>query len=77
MKLTNIENAESFMRAIDACKGKIELIGPDIRVNLKSKMTQLLSLARLFDADIELGDFEIIAYEPDDVLFLMQFLATG
>ena len=77
MKLTNIKSADSFMHIIDACKGKVELIGPDIRVNLKSKMTQLLSLAKLFDADIELGDFEIIAYNQDDVLLLMQYLATA
>ena len=77
MKLTNIKSADSFMHIIDACKGQVELIGPDIRVNLKSKMTQLLSLAKLFDADIELGDFEIIAYNQDDVLLLMQYLATA
>lgn len=74
MKLINISNADKFMEVIDMCHGKVELIGPDIRVNLKSKMAQFLSLAKLFDADVDLGEFEIIAYEPDDVQLLVQYL---
>lgn len=74
MKLINITDADKFMEVIDMCQGKVELIGPDIRVNLKSKMTQFLSLAKLFDADVDLGEFEIIAYEADDVQLLIQYL---
>ena len=77
MKLLNLDNAESLMEVIDKCRGKVELLGPDIRVNLKSKMSQLLSLAKLFNAGVDLGEFEILAYEPDDVLLLINYLRGG
>ena len=74
MKLQNITNAERFMEVVDMCKGKVELIGPDIRVNLKSKMCQFLALAELFNADVDLGEFEIVAHEFDDGQLLIQYL---
>lgn len=74
MKLLNVPDAEKFMNVIDMCKGKVELIGPDIRVNLKSKMSQFLALAELFNADVDLGEFEIVAHEFDDVQLLIQYL---
>lgn len=74
MKLMNITNPDKFMEVIDMCKGKVELIGPDIRVNLKSKMSQFLALAELFNADVDLGEFEIVAHEFDDVQLLIQYL---
>ena len=52
-----------------------EIVLPNDRAIGRSRRATFV--CNLFDADIELGDFEIIAYEPDDVLFLMQFLATG
>ena len=75
MKLTNVKDANKLMEVVNKCKGKVELIGPDIRLNLKSKITQLVSLAELFSADVELGDFEIVAYDSDDVYLLIEFLA--
>ena len=55
IKLMNIQNPNTFMEIVNKCKGKVELVGPDLRLNLKSKMSQLLSLAKLFDADVDLG----------------------
>ena len=75
MKLTNVKDANKLMEVVNKRKGKVELIGPDIRLNLKSKITQLVSLAELFSADVELGDFEIVAYDSDDVYLLIEFLA--
>lgn len=77
MKLMNIQDPNKFMEVVDMCKGKVELIGPDLRMNLKSKMSQLLTLASLFKADVDLGEFEIVAYDPDDVLLLINFLRGG
>lgn len=74
MKLINVKDPNKLMNVVNKCKGKVELIGPDIRVNLKSKIAQLVSLAELFSAEVELGEFEIVAYEPDDVLLLIEFL---
>ena len=74
MKLMNISDPNKFMEVVDKCKGKVELIGPDIRVNLKSKMTQFLALAELFNADVDLGEFEIVAHEFSDVQLLIQYM---
>lgn len=74
MKLVNVKDPNELMNVVNKCKGKVELIGPDLRLNLKSKITQLVSLAELFSADVELGEFEIVAYDYDDVMLLIQFL---
>lgn len=77
IKLMNIQNPNTFMEIVDKCKGKVELVGPDLRLNLKSKMSQLLSLAKLFDADVDLGTFKIAIYDPDDVLLIINYLRGG
>ena len=38
-KLNNVRDIEGLFRVIDQCKGKVELIGDDIRINLKSKLS--------------------------------------
>ena len=49
MKIKNIENPEEFLKVIDSCKGRVELITDDgDRLNLKSKLCQLDSLSTIF-----------------------------
>ena len=49
MKIQNIDNVEKFFNVIDQCKGTVELVSPEgDRINLKSKLTQYLSMATLF-----------------------------
>ena len=37
MKVKNITNIEGFFKAVDSCKGKVELVtGEGVRLNLKS-----------------------------------------
>ncbi len=46
MKVQNITDIEGFFKAIDSCKGKVELVtGEGDRLNLKSKLSQYVSLA--------------------------------
>ena len=46
MKIKNIDNPEEFLKVIDSCQGKVELITDDgDRLNLKSKLCQLVSLS--------------------------------
>ena len=48
MKIKNIDNPEEFLKVIDSCQGKVELITDDgDRLNLKSKLCQLVSLSLL------------------------------
>ena len=49
MKIQNIDNVEKFFKVVDSCKGKVELVtGEGDRLNLKSKLSQYVSLANIF-----------------------------
>ena len=74
MKVENIKNINKFFEVVDSCKGKIELVtGEGDRLNLKSKLSQYVSLANLF-SNGEIPELEIIAYEKDDVDKLIDFM---
>lgn len=77
MKIQNIENVEKFFKVIDSCKGKVELVtGEGDRLNLKSKLSQYVSLANIF-SDGTIEELEVIAYEPDDTAKLVEFMMEG
>ena len=49
MKIQNITNIEKFFEVVDSCEGKVELVtGEGDRLNLKSKLSQYVSMAKLF-----------------------------
>ena len=75
MKIKHIENIDKFLEIIHECKGKVELVGPNLRLNLKSKMAEFVSLAKIFSADVEIEELELIAYNQDDVLLLIKYMA--
>lgn len=77
MKIRNIQNTEKLFDVIDSCKGKVELVCEDMRLNLKSKFTQYISLATIFSGGSEFPELEIIAYNQEDVNKLMQFMVDG
>lgn len=77
MKFNNITNIEKFFQVVDSCKGKVELVSEEgDRLNLKSKLSQYVSLAKIF-SDGTIDGLEIIAYEPEDVDKLMEFMIRG
>lgn len=77
MKVENITNIEKFFSVIDACKGKVELVtGEGDRLNLKSKLSQYVSMANIF-SDGTIDELEIIAYEPEDIDKLVHFMING
>ena len=60
---------------IDSCQGKVELVtGEGDRLNLKSKLSQFVSLANIFQADESIPELEIIAYEPEDSKKLLEYM---
>lgn len=75
MKINNkIQDVEDFMKFIDSCNGKMELVTVEgDRLNLKSKLSQYVSLDKLL-SDSMLGELEIIAYEPEDNTRLVNYL---
>lgn len=76
MKVQNIKNVENFFKVVDSCVGKVEQVtGEGDRLNLKSKLSQYVSLANIFsDGNIE--ELEIIAYEPEDISKLVDFMMS-
>jgi len=46
MKIQNITDVEKFFKVIEQCKGTVELVSTEgDRINLKSKLSQYLSMA--------------------------------
>ena len=77
MKVSHIENIDGFFKIVDQCKGKVELVtGEGDRLNLKSKLSQYVSLANIF-SNGEIPEMEIIAYEKEDVDRLIEFMVSG
>lgn len=77
MKINNIKDIEGFFKVIDSCKGKVELVSDEgDRINLRSKLTQYFSMAKLF-SDGHINQLEIIAYDPEDVDKLVKFMVQG
>lgn len=74
MKFNNITDVDKFFEVVDSCKGKVELVSEEgDRLNLKSKLSQYVSLAKIF-SDGAIPELEIIAYEPEDVNKLLQYM---
>ena len=74
MKIQNINNVEKFFQVVDSCAGKVELVtGEGDRLNLKSKLCQYVSMAKIF-SDGTISELEIIASEPEDVKKLVNFM---
>ena len=77
MKVTNISNIDAFFKAVDSCKGKVELVtGEGDRLNLKSKLCQYVSMANIF-SNGEIPELEVIAYEREDIDRLINFMMGG
>lgn len=78
MKIENIKDVEGFFKVVDECKGRIELVTAEgDRLNLKSKLSQFVSLANIFSNGAEIPELELVASEPEDIDRLMQFMING
>lgn len=74
MKVQNINDIDKFFKVIDSCVGKVELVtGEGDRLNLKSKLSQYVSMANIF-SDGTIAELEILAYEPEDITKLVNFM---
>ena len=77
MKVQNITDIEGFFNVIDQCKGRVELVtGEGDRLNLKSKLSQYVSMANIF-SNGEIPELEVIAYEKKDTDRLIHFMMDG
>ena len=70
MKVQNITNIDKFFEVVDSCKGKVELVtGEGDRLNLKSKLSQYVSLANIFSGG-EIPYLQTMAYQDASYLRL-------
>lgn len=77
MKVQNITDIEAFFKVVDECKGKVELVtGEGDRLNLKSKLSQYVSMANIF-SNGEIPELEIVAHEKEDIDKLIGFMING
>ena len=75
MKVTKINDIEKFFGVVDSCKGKVELVtGEGDRLNLKSKLSQYISLANIFSVKENIPEMELVAYDAEDVQKLINFM---
>ncbi|SHO45430.1 polya polymerase [Anaerocolumna xylanovorans] len=75
MKIDKVTDVEAFFKVVDSCKGEVELItGEGDRLNLRSKLCQIISLATLFPVMAEIPNLEVVAHEPEDMEKLAKFL---
>lgn len=76
MKVQNITDIDGFFKVVDSCVGKVELVtGEGDRLNLKSKLSQYVSMANIF-SNGEIPELEIVAHEPEDINRLVQFMIS-
>lgn len=77
MKIENITDIESFFKVIDQCEGQVELISAEgDRINLKSRLTQYLSMATLFSNGY-IKELELVAHNEKDVERLVEYMYRG
>lgn len=77
MKIQNITDVEKFFNVINECRGTVELVSPEgDRINLKSRLTQYLSMATIFSNGY-IKELDLVAHEKEDVERLIQYMYQG
>lgn len=77
MKIQNVNDVDAFFKVIDACKGPVELISQEgDRINLKSKLSQYLSMASIFSNGY-IKELELVAYDKEDIERLIKYMYQG
>lgn len=77
MKIQNIQDVNVFFKIIDECKGPVELISPEgDRINLKSKLSQYLSMASIFSNGY-IRELDLVAHEKEDIERLIKYMYQG
>ncbi len=77
MKIQNIRDVDAFFKIIDECKGPVELISAEgDRINLKSKLSQYLSMATIFSNGF-IQELDLVAHQKEDIERLIKYMYQG
>ncbi len=76
MKIENVNNVEGLFNVLNACTGKVELVSSEgDRINLKSKLSQMLMMSQLLD-QAYIKELELIVHEPADMKKVVDFMIS-
>ena len=75
MKFRHIKDIDGFFEAVGSCKGRVTDEGD--RLNLKSKLTQYLAMAKVFTQGNEIPEMDVVASEKEDMERLLEFIMMG
>lgn len=77
MKVMNIKDVEKFFGVIDRCEEKVELVTENGDIyNLKSKLSQYVSLTKVFFNDV-IPVVELITHSPSDAGKIMHYMMNN
>ncbi len=77
MKLVNVNNVDGLFQVLKSCEGAVYLISKEgDRINLKSKISQMLFTANLFNK-ATIKELELIVSEPEDMKKVVDFMMSG
>lgn len=75
MKLNMIKDFDEFYKIINECNGRVELVtGENDRLNLKSKLSQYVSFAKILSNGELKNEIELVCYDQSDVKKLMDYM---
>ncbi len=76
MKIENVNNVEGLFNVLNACTGKVELVSAEgDRINLKSKLSQMLMMSQMLDKAY-IKELELIIHEPADMKKVVDFMIS-
>ena len=71
-----VNDLEKFFEAVNKCKGNVYLVSPDVKLNLKSRLTQYVSFAKLCNNEnADIKELEVITDNADDTAALFKFMS--
>jgi len=77
MKFKHVTDIDGFFEAVAKCTGRVELVTEEgDRLNLKSKLTQYLTMAKVFGGS-DIPEMEVVVSNAEDMRCLLQFMIAG
>ena len=77
MTLENISNIQGLFDVINTCRGNVELVSPEgDRINLKSRLAQLLSLSGVVSHGY-IRELELKIEKQEDMDKILEFAMDG
>ena len=77
MLIRDIAEPKELFRAIDKCKGRVELVTDEgDRLNMRSTLCQYIALTQMFQ-DGRVDGIELVLSEPGDFERLKPYLVLG